>query len=137
MAAGDAVVVGTNAFTEQHPRRRWVRNRGWVKVRSWLGPKDDTLIDALVAQLQALNVEEIDITEEHPTLITALVPSDADTVSSGLSDPNDSTEWSLEPFDLDKALGTHGQFNNSADSGQAIAAIDADLRADEETEFNS
>jgi len=129
MAAGDAVIVGVNDFTEQKERMRWVRGRGWRKVRSWQGPLDTTKIDTLVTQIQAANGEEIEVSKEHPTVITALVPSDANDVGVGLSDADAVTEWDLQPFDMDSALGTHGKFNASGVSPPALARIDKDLRS--------
>ena len=129
MAAGDAVVKGTNDFTEQGQRRKWMRNRGWRNVRSWMGPRDDTKIDALVEELVLAGAEDIEISEDWPTIITAAFPSIGDTVSTGVQDVDAVTEWSLDPYELDKSLGTHGIFNGSGSSATALAAIDQDLRA--------
>jgi len=128
MAAGDAVVIGTNAFTEQLPTRKWVRGRGWRKVRSFQGPKNDTLIDALTDELRLANAEEIDVAEGHPTVVSALVPSDSSSVGVGLEDEDATTEWTLEPYDLQKELGTHGVFNTSGAVPPLLPAIDNDLR---------
>jgi hypothetical protein len=76
MAAGDAVVKGANDFTEQGQRRKWLRNRGWRKVRSWVGPRDATKINALVVQnCRLAGAEDIDISEDWPTIITAAFPT--------------------------------------------------------------
>jgi hypothetical protein len=128
MAAGDAVVKGTNDFTEQAERRRWVRGRGYRKIRSWLGPNDATKINALVASLQLINAEEIDVTEGHPALVQAAIPSEGDTIFADVVDVDAMTEWSLEPYDLEKALGTHGIFNKTSASAGTIAIIDAAIR---------
>lgn len=127
MAAGDAVVIGSNAFTEQPTRRRYVKGRGWYRVRTFIGPNDSTLIDTLTASLTAANVEDIDVSAGHPTTVTALVPSDANQAGVGLDDPDLQTEWSLEPYDLNKSLSTHGKFNGSAVSASVLATIDAEL----------
>ena len=129
MAAGDAVVKGSTDFTEVHPRRRWVRNRGWVSARVWQGPLDDTKIATQVATLQAASAEEIEIDEDWPTTITAVLPTENDTISVGIPEPDTASEWTLEPYDLNKELGTHGKFNGSGSSGTILAQIDADLKS--------
>lgn len=131
MAAGDAVVKGTNDFTEQSPVRRWVRNRGWQKVRRWEGPLDDTKITTLTDSLKLLNAEEINVAEGWPTVIEAMIPSDSDSIGIGLADPETQTEWSLEPYDLDKSLNVHGAFNLSGSSAEALAVIDKEIKAGE------
>lgn len=131
MAAGDAVIKGTNAFTEQPETRRWIRGKGWRKIRSWMGPFDDAKIAALVAVLQGLTTEEIDIREGHPTLIQAALPLEGSETLNVIANLDALTEWTLEPYDLEKSLGTHGAFNGSDSSAEALAVIDAELRAGE------
>ena len=131
MAAGDAVVKGTNAFTEQPETRRWIRGKGWRKIRSWLGPFNDTKIAEMVETLQGLATEEIDIREGHPTLIQAALPLEGDGVVDVRSNIDALTEWTLEPYDLQKTLGSHGIFNGSDSSAEAMAVIDKELRAGE------
>jgi len=127
VAAGDAAVKGTNDFTEQAPLRRWTRDGGWIKVRQWQGPYDNTKIDTLVATLQANGTyDDIELERGWPTIVRASLPDDD-------SDPNVGTadsiaEWSLDQYDLDKALASHGRFHGSEASAAALATIDAELR---------
>ena len=131
MAAGDAVVKGTNAFTEQPKTRKWIKGRGWVRVRTFEGPFSDSLIDAQVAALTAVNAEEIEVAEGHPTVITAMIPNDSDSIGVGLADPNTQTEWSLDPYDLDKTLASHGAFNLSGSSASALIVIEKEIKSAE------
>jgi hypothetical protein len=129
MAAGDAVVKGTATFTEQPNVRRWVNGKGWVTVRTWMGPLDTTQIDATVAVAVAAKAETVDVRRGHPTEIQATIPDAYDPGSINPDGDNNAVEWSLDPYDLQKALGTHGKFLSSAASTRGLAAIEADIRA--------
>lgn len=131
MAAGDAVVKGTNAFTEQPYQERWMRGRGWQKVRIFEGPLDESLIAALKVTLVASNCEDIYVRRGWPTVVEAAVPSNSNTVGVGLTNIEDQIEWSLEPYDIDKPLGTHGAFNYSGSSAQVLAVIEKELKTGE------
>jgi hypothetical protein len=133
MAAGDAVVKGANAFTEQPKRHKFVQGRGWFKIREWHGPLDETKIATQIADILALGTcENITVTRDWPTTIEASFPAGdnfADESSNDEVTSEASAEWTLEPYDLEKPLGTHGQFNASGNSGPCMAAIDRDLKA--------
>lgn len=128
MAAGDAVVKGTNGFTQQPSRNRYVAGRGWYEVQTWMGPNNDTLRTAKENDLIAAGAEEVESDEGWPTIITALFPSNAVDYASISSDSDETAEWSLEPFDLQKDLSTHGTFHGSAAAATALAAIDAEIK---------
>ena len=130
MAAGDAVVVGSNAFTEQPNTRRWVNGSGWVTIRTWVGPLDESLIAAQEASARTAGAERIDTTRGQPTTIHATVPDAFDPTTNDNSDgSNTAEEWELNWSDLDKALASHGKFNSTSQSPLGLAAIDADIRA--------
>lgn len=131
MAAGDAVVKGTNDFTEQPSRLEWIRGRGWRKIRIFEGPLDNTKINTLTATLQATNCEGISVMKGWPTVVEATVPSDSNTVGVGLADPDSQIEWSLEPYDLEKTLGTHGKFNLSESAAATLVLIDKEIKSGE------
>ncbi|MFH1604937.1 MAG: hypothetical protein ABIH03_13635 [Pseudomonadota bacterium] len=125
MAAGDAVVKGTNDFTEQPSYRRWTDGEGWSTIRTWEGPQDTTKIDAVVVIAKAAGATSVDVRRGHPTAIIAAVPdSTAVTAFGGFDD--DSEEWDLTPYDLSKTLGSHGYFlQTGVDAPAKLAAIDA------------
>lgn len=129
MAAGDAVIKGTNDFTEQPSFFNWVRGKGWQKVRMWEGPLDVTKINTLTTTIRATNAETIDVRRGWPTVVTATYPSDSNSVGVGLTDENTQIEWSLEPYDLEKQLGTHGKFNETGSSPEALAVIDKEIKS--------
>ncbi|MBM4094188.1 MAG: hypothetical protein FJ276_32995 [Planctomycetes bacterium] len=131
MAAGDAVVKGTNDFTEQPYGRKWTKSGGWTKVRQWEGPYDNSKIATLLATIEALSPppEDIEIIRGWPTQVRASFPDDTGEPTLGTAD--DLAEWSLESYDLEKALGTHGKFHGSGVSASGIAAIDAMLKRGE------
>jgi hypothetical protein len=130
MAAGDAVVKGYADFTEQPYSRKWVRSRGWYKVREWHGPLDDSKINTLTATLTSDGrYDDIDIQRGWPTVVTASIPDDDAEPTLGTAD--DTAEWDLEPYELEKTLGTHGAFNASQSSAPALAVIDAAIKKGE------
>ena len=129
MTAGDAVVVGSNAFTEQPNTRRWVNGSGWVTIRTWVGPLNESLIAAQEASAQTAGAERIDTTRGQPTTILATVPDAFDPTNTNPDGSNAAEEWELNWSDLDKALASHGKFNSSSQSPLGISRIDADIRA--------
>lgn len=141
MAAGDAVVKGSTDFTEQPCRMVWKRGKGWTVVRIFQGPFDNTKILAKCEELQAAKYTDISITKGHPTTIEAstcstsndAISEDPENVGIGVQDESSSdvSEWSLDPYNLDKELGTHGVFNLSTDSPNVLALIDKDVRSGE------
>lgn len=120
MAAGDAVAKGTDDFTEQPKQTRWQRGRGWETLREWQGPLDESQINTVTAAADAAGAEEIAVVRGWPTVITAAIPS-------GPAEDVD-TEWSLEPYDLNKSLASHGIFNESGNSPIEMATIEAELK---------
>jgi len=131
MAAGDAVVKGSAEFTEQPYGRKWAKSSGWAKVRQWEGPYDNTKIETLITTIEALSpaAEDIEIVRGWPTVVRATFPDDTSEPNPGTAD--DLAEWSLESYDLEKELGTHGKFHASAASASALATIDAAIKRGE------
>jgi hypothetical protein len=127
MAAGDAVVKGSSAFTEQPMQTRWTPELGYHHVRVFHGPKDETAIAALVATLTG-DSAEINIIRGWPTVVEAVGGTSYTGGDDTLTDVENNAEWSLEPYDLQKSLGTHGKFNSSAVSPMGLAVIDAEVR---------
>jgi len=129
MAAGDAVVKGSAEFTEQPRQMRYDSKTGWRHVRVFHGPYDDTKLEALCETLKA-TCDPIEVTKGWPTIVNAAITvADFDGNESTDFDYDTQTEWSLESYDLQKALGTHGKFQSSGASPLGLAAIDADLKA--------
>lgn len=124
MAAGDAVVKGLNAFTEQPSERRWQNGRGWETVRTWQGPLDTAQIDAQVAVAKAAGAEIVSVIRGHPTVIAASIPDPVTETSFGGYD-DDAEEWELTPYDLSKSLASHGYFLQTGAAPSKLAEIDA------------
>jgi hypothetical protein len=118
MAAGDAVVKGTNGFTEQPSRSVYNSGTGTSTVRTFEGPLDEAKIATLVASMKVDGADTVETARGWPTIITA-------TFADG---NEESAEWTLEPYDLSKELGTHGIFNTSGTSPEAMAMIDAKIK---------
>jgi hypothetical protein len=128
MAAGDAVVKGSSSFTEQPKQTRWTPERGYHHVRVFHGPLNETTIAALVATLTGTSAE-INIARGWPTVVEAAVATSyTDGADDTLTDVLNNAEWSLEPYDLQKTLGTHGKFNSSGASPMGLAVMDAEIR---------
>jgi len=128
MAAGDAVVKGTNAFTEQPTDREWRDGAGWYTIRTWEGPLSTVLIDAQVVVAKAAGADNVRVRRGHPTVITAAIPDAVTQTSFGGFD-DDAEEWELMPYDLSKTIGSHGYFlQTGVDAPAKLAAIDALVR---------
>ena len=119
-------ILGSAAFTEQPPRRTKQVGRGWVRIRTWIGPRND--VDAfLTGTIEPLSPESIDVAEGHPTVITATFP-DAEVNLDALQQAEDEAIWELLPTPLDKPLATHPAFQQSGQTPTVIEAIEKALR---------
>lgn len=119
-------VLGATTFSEQPKRRNKVRGRGWVRVRTWMGPRA-SVDEFITGTVNSLDPESIEVSEGTPAIITATFP-DEETGIDALQQAEDEAIWELLPYDLDKALAQHPSFAVSGTSPKAIETIEKAIR---------
>lgn len=143
MADGDVVVIGATTFTQDGETHEYQRGRGWSIVRTYSGPL--SALNAKEQELRAEGAYSISSTQGPVCRITARFSQESDVGGDG-SDVDatiaeEQADWDLTPYDLQKELGTHGQFNQSASSPPVIARMNRAIKdgtiddTDWETEY--
>ena len=126
-------VLGLNGFSEQPLQQRWVINKGWETVRTWEGPP--ALAEAFAAEVKQLyKPDSIDITDDIPAVVTAVIPTIDGTSIPDDEDPTIDEEWELDGVRLDKDLRSHPSFHKSGVSDTNLELGDKALRAGTATE---
>lgn len=117
------IVLGTNGFTEQPIRRKYVDGQGWTTVRTFQGPRD--LGDAKAEELiTTLEPSDLDIVYGTPAEISVTVP-DPGGQAQNLNDSEErAIVWNLRPVFVERALSSHGYFNESSSYAQTMQIID-------------
>ena len=127
MAAGDAVYVGATGFTLVAKRLAWRVGQGLVTIRTYEGKPSEA--DAFYLTLLAeTTIQEVTRDEGDPYRFYAVFQESSSDADELLEAENEA-EWTLEPYELPKSLGTHGKFNEAGGSEAAIAEIDAAIAA--------
>ena len=130
-----STVIGANIFTEQPLSRSYRRGIGWVTIRKWAGPNDETLIGAKEDDILLTAPESIRTQKGVVTFIEAEYPN----VSGGQAFEEDTENeqnaiWELIPQEIDKPLATHPVFQESGLSVEFIEKIEKAIKEGVATE---
>ena len=126
MAAGDAVYVGTTDWTVVvEYKHSYAKGEGWRHVYTYEGPESGRVAKEIA--LQAAGAITVDGQTGTPARIVATFPDEYSEIN--IPSPIDTeSEWTLDPYDLSKELGTHGKFQESASEPAVLAKIEDALR---------
>ena len=126
-------VIGLNGFSEQPLQQRWVLNKGWETVRTWWGPP--ALAKSFADEVKQLyKPDSIDITDDIPAVVTAVIPTIDGSSIPDDTDPTIDEEWELDGVRLDKDLRSHPSFHKSGVSDTNLELGDQALKRGTATE---
>lgn len=138
MAAGDAIYVGTTDWSVVVAfKRSFQRGEGWRYIYTYEGPETGRATKE--AALYAAGAITVDGEAGTPSRVTATFPDTTrELVIADIATDTES-EWTLEPFDISKTLGSHGIFDDSSSVPGILAEIDHDIRAGtaKDTDYNT
>ncbi len=137
------VVIGNTGYTLVRETPEYRQGQGWTLRAVYEGPEAG--FETQIATLLAEDPPPIGISTQRNAPVCTIVATFAKTPTGvtwdGDVEAEAEAEWRLIPYDLPKSLGTHGAFNESAQSIEVIPKIDAAIRAgnsdetDWETEY--
>lgn len=126
-------VLGQNEFIEQPKEREWSPQNGWMTVRTFKGPNNNSLVRAKENSLILEGALSLRTSTSVPAVITGKFPDTGGLTADDDQEAEDKAIWRLRRLEVDKKLSSHPKWNNGDSStrqvqAKMICAIDKSIK---------